>query len=192
MEKPLIRERFLKERLVLKPSDVAFKSNIIANRIISSTLFKNADSIALYSDFRGEVQTDLIIDAAFSLGKRVLMPKVRREDYSIVFIPILSHDDLERGAEGFLEPLAEFKNVFDVSRIDLFIVPGVAYDLSGTRLGLGKGCYDRALKNVDRDIMLAPAYEFQLLEDLPCYHHDLKVGWIATEDRFIKTVFKEN
>ena len=192
MEKSLIRERLLKERLVLSPSDVTYKSNIIANRIISSMIFKNADNVALYSDFRAEVQTGLMIDAAFSLGKRVFMPKVRREDYSIVFIPILSHDDLERGDEGFLEPLTEVEKAFDVSKIDLFIVPGVAYDLSGTRLGLGKGCYDRALKSVERDIMLAPAYEFQLLEDLPCYHHDLKVGWIATEDRLIKTVIKEN
>ena len=96
MEKPLIRERLLKERLVLSPIDVAFKSNIIANRIISSTLFRNADNIALYSDFRAEVQTGLILDAAFSLGKRVLMPKVRREDYSIVFLPLSSSDDLEK------------------------------------------------------------------------------------------------
>jgi len=132
-----------------------------------------------------------MIDAAFSLGKRILMPKVSREDYSIAFIPILSLDELEKVDEGFLEPSAEVEKAYDISRIDLFVVPGVAYDLSGTRLGLGKGCYDRALKDVDRDIVLAPAYEFQLLEDLPCYHHDLKVGWIATEDRFIKTVFKE-
>jgi len=192
VEKSLIRERLLRERLVLSPGDVIFKSNIIANRIISSALFNNADNIALYSDFRAEVKTGLIIDAALSLGKRVLLPKVRRGDYSIVFIPILSYDELGRGDEGFLEPLAEVEKAFDVSKIDLFIVPGVAYDLSGTRLGLGKGCYDRALKNVDRDIVLAPAYEFQVLEDLPCYKHDFKVGWLATEDRFVKTVFKEN
>lgn len=191
MQKSLIRKRLIKERLALKPSDVASKSNIIANRVISSTLFKNADNIALYSDFRSEVQTGPMIDAAFSLGKRVLMPKVRREDYSIVFIPILSLDELEKGDDGFLEPLAEVEKAFDVSKINLFIIPGVAYDLSGRRLGLGKGCYDRALKNVGRDIVLAPAYEFQLMEDVPFYHHDLKVGWIATEDRFFKTVSKE-
>lgn len=192
MQKSLIRKRLIKERLALRPSDVASKSNIIADRVIASTLFKNADIIALYSDFRAEVQTELISDAAFSLGKSVLMPKVRKEDYSIVFLPISSLDELEKADEGFLEPLGKVKKAFEVSKIDLFIVPGVAYDLSGARLGMGKGCYDRALKDVDRDIVLAPAYEFQLIEDVPCYHHDLTVGWIATEDRLIKTVLKEN
>lgn len=190
MQKSLIRKRLLKERLAQRSSDVAFKSNIIANRIIGSALFKNADVIALYSDFRAEVQTGLIIDTAFSLGKKVLMPKVRKEDYSILFLPISSSGELEKADEGFLEPLAKVEKAFEVSKIDLFIVPGVAYDLSGTRLGMGKGCYDRALKAVDRDIILAPAYEFQLLKDVPSYHHDLTVGWIATEDRFIKTVFQ--
>ncbi|MDT8317115.1 MAG: 5-formyltetrahydrofolate cyclo-ligase [bacterium] len=192
MQKSLIRKRLIKERLALKPGEVASKSSMIADRILSLALFKNADNIALYSDFRAEVQTGLMIDAAFSLGKRILMPKVRREDYSIVFIPILSPDDLEKGDDGFYEPSAEVEKAFDILKIDLFIVPGVAYDLSGTRLGLGKGCYDRALKDVDRDIVLAPAYEFQLLKDLPCYQHDLKVGWMVTEDRVIKTVLKEN
>lgn len=192
MQKSLIRKRLIKERLALRPSDVASKSNIIADRVIASTLFKNVDIIALYSDFRAEVQTGLILDAAFSLGKKVLMPKVRKEDYSIVFLPISSLDELEKADEGFLEPLAKIEKAFEVSKIDLFIVPGVAYDLSGARLGMGKGCYDRALKDVDRDIVLAPAYEFQLIEDVPCYHHDLTVGWIATEDRLIKTVLKEN
>lgn len=188
MEKSLVRKRLVKERLALKPADIASKSSIIADRVISSTLFKKAGNIALYSDFRSEVQTGFIIAAAFSLGKRVFLPKVNREDYSIVFISISSPDDLEEGDEGFLQPSADVKAGFDVSGIDLFIVPGVAYDLSGTRLGLGKGCYDRALKEIRRESILAPAYEFQVLEDLPCYRHDLKVGWIVTEDRFIKTV----
>ena len=186
--KSLIRKRLIKERLALTPGDVTVKSEHIAKRVIASELFNNAASIALYSDFRAEVETGLLFQEALCLGKQVLMPKMVREDYSIVFIPVTSPDDLEKGDEGFLEPIADVNKAFDVLKIDLFIVPGVAYDISGTRLGMGKGCYDRALMGVDSDIVLAPAYEFQLLENVPGYHHDLTVGWIATEDRLIKTV----
>ena len=186
--KSLIRKRLIKERLALTPGDVTFKSELIARRVIDSELFNNAASIALYSDFRAEVETGFLFEKALCLGKQVLMPKILREDYSIVFIPVSSPDDLEKGAEGFLEPIADVNKAFDVLKIDLFIVPGLAYDISGMRLGMGKGCYDRALIGVDSNILLALAYEFQLLEDVPGYHHDLTVGWIATEDRLIKTV----
>ncbi len=186
--KSLIRKRLIKERLALTTGEVTLKSELIAKRVIASELFNNAASVALYSDFRAEVETGLLFEKALCLGKQVLMPKIVGEDYSIVFIPVSSPDDLEKGAEGVLEPIADVNKAFDVLKIDLFIVPGVAYDISGTRLGMGKGCYDRALMGVDSDIVLAPAYEFQLLEDVPGYLHDLTVGWIATEDRLIKTV----
>jgi len=76
----------------------------------------------------------------------------------------------------------------EYSDIDLIVVPGVAFDMSGNRLGMGKGFYDRALKDVGKGKIAALAYEFQLIGKVPVYGHDVGVGWIITEERILDVI----
>jgi len=188
VQKTVFRKKIINERLSLSRKDSLGKSIAIGQQLLDSPLYKNAVSIALYCDFRGEVKTDLIVRDAFISGKSVLMPKVKQEDFSLFFIAVSSENELEVNAMGFREPLIERGRKWEVEDVDLFIVPGVAFDERGNRLGMGKGCYDRALSCVKRENIIALAYEFQLVEEVPSYHHDVKVGWIVTEKRFIRTL----
>lgn len=188
MQKTVIRNKIINERLSLAGKDVLKRSVAIGQRFLESYLYKNAGSIAMYSDFKGEVKTDLIVQDALASGKSVLMPKIKMNDFSLSFISIVSEAELIENEMGFKEPLIEKGRKWEVEDIDLFIVPGVAFDEKGNRLGMGKGCYDKALTCAKREDIVALAYEFQIVEEVPSYHHDVKVGWIVTEDRFIRTL----
>jgi 5-formyltetrahydrofolate cyclo-ligase len=75
--------------------------------------------------------------------------------------------------------------VLSVDEIDLFLIPGIAFDLSGTRLGFGGGYYDRLLVDVHKKPILALAYEVQITSHLPCESFDIKMKKIITESRVI-------
>lgn len=188
MQKTLFRQKIINERLSLSGKDVLERSIAIEKQLIGSSLYKNAVSVALYCDFRGEVKTDLIVRDVLTSGKSLLLPKIKEEDFSISFIAVRSEDELAENAIGFREPLVGKGRRWEVEDIDLFIVPGVAFDKTGNRLGMGKGCYDRVLAHTKRENIVALAYEFQLVDEVPSYHHDIKVGWIITEKRFIRTL----
>ena len=188
MQKTIFRKKIINERLSLSEKDVQDRSVAIVQQLLDSPLYRNTDSIALYSDFRGEVKTDLIIKDALSSGKSVLMPKIKQEDFSLSFVLICSEDELVESEIGFKEPLLKKGRTWEAEDIDLFVVPGVAFDEYGNRLGMGKGCYDRVLSCTGRENIIALAYDFQIVKDVPSCHHDVKVGWIVTEKRFIRTI----
>jgi len=188
VQKTVFRKKIIDERLALSGSDVREKSLSIERRFLQFPLYKKAESVALYCDFRGEVRTDILLEDALASGKTVLMPRIRQEDFSISFFSIASPGELAENDIGFKEPPAAKGRKWDVSDIDLFVVPGVAFDRKGNRLGMGKGCYDRALCSIAREKIVGLAYEFQLVEDVPSYHHDVKIGWIITENKITRTI----
>ncbi len=176
----------IKERLALSARFVAEKSGEIQRRFMDLKIYKDAHSVAIYSDFKGEVQTGLILKQGINDGKVILMPRLSRKNFSMSFFSILSEQNLGKNREGFKEPVFEQGQKFENSEIDLVVVPGVAFDVKGQRVGLGKGYYDRALKEISRDKIVAIAYEFQVLQEVPSCHHDVGVGWIVTEERCLK------
>lgn len=169
-------------------NEAAEKSRVIQQRFLATAAYREAGVIALYSSFRGEVRTDLITEKALDDGKCVVMPKIDWGDSSMDFIAISGEEDLVEAKEGFREPVPGNGEVYGVDEINLFVVPGVGYDPKGNRLGMGKGCYDRALVGVNRGKTVALAYDFQLIENVPCYRHDIGVGLIITEKRTVNTL----
>jgi 5-formyltetrahydrofolate cyclo-ligase len=143
--------------------------------LLNSKEFKSAKTVGAYHAFGSEVKTDLIIEQARSLGKRVALPSVEGE--SLTFYELSSGKYLVKGRFGIMEPLP-----YDpVDQIDLLVVPGVAFDKQGYRLGYGKGYYDRYLEK-KKTFSVGLAYLFQLLESLPTSENDMKIDAIATED----------
>ena len=97
-------------------------------------------------------------------------------------------DDLAKGRYGIDEPTAEIRERpdrrVDIASVDLVIVPGVAFDSSGARLGHGKGYYDKLLENAKPETpRVALAFECQMFEEIPMQDHDIFMDKVVTEDR---------
>ncbi len=183
MGKIEIRQLQLKLRNELSPQCHADCSRRAQSLLERTSFFAAADVVALYSPVNNEVATRDLHAAAAAAGKRVCYPKVVGEELS--FVEVGSLDDLTSGAFGVLEPTAG--RVVEVDGLDLVVVPGVAFDRRGYRLGYGKGFYDRFLATAGQwDVFsVGLAFGFQLCEELPVEKHDRKLAVIVTEERFI-------
>jgi 5-formyltetrahydrofolate cyclo-ligase len=183
MDKQNIRKTVFKSRLQLSPSDYSHLSRKVQDRFLARFKFQHAQNIGTYSAIRHEVATDTLFAVAQLLGTRVYYPRVSGCDLSFHHVGAIAH--LVPGAFGVCEPQAEAQ-VASIEAFDLLVVPGVAFDLSGHRLGYGKGFYDRYL--ADRPASLTTVglcFEFQLFESLPVEKHDQSLDYIVTENRVI-------
>jgi 5-formyltetrahydrofolate cyclo-ligase len=127
------------------------------------------------------VNTEPLVHAAWDAGKTVLAPKVYWKDHHMTPIAIHSLDEgLAEGAYGVREPIGG--RPFDPEQIDMVIVPAVAYDRRGNRLGKGGGFYDRFLAaGALRARACGLAFDEQLLDALPVGPHDEPVGMVVTD-----------
>jgi 5-formyltetrahydrofolate cyclo-ligase len=147
-------------------------------KVMKSARFLSAHSVGAYHAFGSEVRTDSIIAEARRLGKRVSLPTI--EGDKISFYEFSASKYLVKGRFGIMEPLPYGKT----TDLDLVIVPGVAFDRIGCRLGYGKAYYDRFLAAAPT-YSIGLAYSFQLTDRIPQHKHDKKVDAVATENNFI-------
>ncbi|MDD2703328.1 MAG: 5-formyltetrahydrofolate cyclo-ligase [Candidatus Omnitrophica bacterium] len=173
MTKGSIRNRIILELKTQKEDDRRRKSSVIAVKLFRSTVFKKAKTVMFYLSFGGEVYTEKMIREALNLGKKVVVPICKKN--RIINACVLSYDaKLQRGPYGILEPVD--KESVRPQDLDLVIVPGVAFDLKGRRLGRGKGYYDRFLKKLPEDIpTVGLGFDFQLLPAVPATTNDINV-----------------
>ena len=131
-----------------------------------------------------------MIKKALENGKRVIVPISEIEERNLSLSELKDYDsELEPGTFNILEPKREFRRLVSPDELDLIIVPGVAFDPSGNRLGRGMGFYDRFLKKVKDNIpIIGLAYDFQVLEKIPANKTDIKVNKIITERRITECV----
>ena len=181
-DKDSIRERLLKERSELALSDQFEKSYGIYLNIISLDRFKLSRRIGLYSSVRGEVSTDSIFLNAVSAGKEVYFPKVKGS--SLSFHRVHSLDELTPGKFGVPEPDSGAHSV-EPHELDLIVLPGVAFDPRGSRLGYGKGFYDRFTQDIALGKRVGISYKFQLQKSIPNERHDMNVGTLVHEQGIV-------
>ena len=183
--KQALRVAVLSQRHLLPTAKFEVLSRSIQARVLESSLYRFAEGVALYSAVQNEVSTDDIRDDALRLGKIVFFPRLEPNG-RLVFVEIQSSGELTPGRFGIPEPNGQ-KLLADYGDIDLLIVvPGVAFDPNGNRLGRGQGFYDRVLQSFgQRAITVGLAYEFQLITSMPVDSWDEKVRFIVTEDRLI-------
>ena len=165
----------LEMRNRLNHPEIAKKSKTIQEFVIKSKEFESAKVVGTYYALGSEVTTELIIKRATILGKKIALPRV--EEDKITFYELSSMKSLIRGRFGILEP-QPYEQMND---IDILIVPGIAFDKKGNRLGYGMGFYDRLL-SCKRTFSIGLAYSFQLLENLPHDKYDKRLDAIASED----------
>lgn len=188
MLKSELRKDVLKARYALTPAELAEKSDRAIDRLLAMDEYRQASAIMVYLDFRNEVQTGGLVTKAMADGKKVAIPVTDIANRRLT--PSLLVDfpgDLQPGAWGILEPKPECMRVLEPKELDLVIVPGVAFDMDGNRLGYGGGFYDRFLPRTRPDtVYVALAFELQVWPKVYPGPHDIPVQYLLTEDRLIK------
>lgn len=183
MPKKSIRETLLARRKHMAADTCLGRSLLIQRRLLETTEFQGAAVVALYSPILNEVFTEELFRAARQAGKVVAYPRVRGE--GLEFIATAEADDLRHGAFNVLEPIGE--RTIPLDALDLVVVPGVAFDRGGHRLGYGKGYYDRVLhpKGGGR-LLIGLCFELQLVDALPAEAHDVAMDLLITEERVLR------
>lgn len=181
-----IRAGFLLKRKTLSPEECRLKSGEIAKRFLAFSEFKTAQTVHFYLAAAAEVQTDEMIREALRMEKRVVVPMVQPETKSLALSELIDLDpsQLQPGPYGISEPRPEYRRKVDPQEVELWVVPGVAFDEAGNRLGFGGGYYDRLLPSV-RGRKVGIAFEFQVIDRLPIDETDHPVDLIVTEKRTI-------
>ncbi len=180
------RKMIAGQRLSMDSERVMHSSRLISEKLFCLHEYKTAENMFIYLDFRNEVITSNIIVDALSRGKRVFVPACIIETKQLATIEITSLDHLERNFYGILEVKQEHIKLVDRSIIDTAIVPGVAFDRKGNRLGFGAGYYDRYFSSLAKPIKkIALAYSFQLVDSIPSELHDVPMDIIVTENEVI-------
>lgn len=179
-----IRKRILEARNRLTDDEIAAKSSAIFQNIIKTPEYIKAQNILLYASFNSEVATRDIFDDAIAHGKRVYFPKPDRFTNDMEFYQVSLLNQLKKGYMGILEPpeKEELRYRFNPDKDTLVIVPGAAFDMSGNRIGYGKGYYDKFLSSRRFLSTIALAFSCQIVEKLPFEAYDVKMDKIVTEE----------
>ncbi len=157
----------------------------IMNNFFNSDYINKSNVIFIYVNMESEINTVDIITRLLNMGKRVAVPKVLPGNKEMVALEIKSLSDLnESGAFGILEPDITKKDVGD--EVDLIILPGLAFDKRGYRIGYGGGFYDRFLQRYNNVKRVSLCYNFQIIENIPEEDFDEAIDIIITEDKIIR------
>lgn len=172
--KRFLRRKIKNMRLALSEMEKAVAADSIFTRLESLAPFMMAQKILMYHSLPDEVETHRFLKK-WSGRKKFFLPRVNG-----VNLEILPYEEsrLELGSFHIEEPTGE--EVADPSTIELVIVPAVAYDSKGNRLGRGKGYYDRLLPST-RATKIGVAYQFQMLDEIPAESHDVPVDIVITD-----------
>ena len=179
MNKNELRDRMRQIRRNLTKEEVSQKSAAIQRQLFGYDKYQQAKTVMLYLSAFKEPSTAEILKDALESKKRVVVPVSNTDTETLTLSYISDISDLKQGAYGILEP--EIIRKAKAEDIDMILVPGIAFDKSGNRMGFGKGYYDKLLCKCGAQ-KIALCYEFQLMDKIPVKEHDVPMNTIITED----------
>jgi 5-formyltetrahydrofolate cyclo-ligase len=169
----------------ITPEQRLHASDLACALMRKQKIWSDAKSVMFYGALHDEINFAPLIDEALDLGKTVALPKF--VEATQTYLPFkISHAqrDCAAGKFGIIEPGATCAE-FPANRLDLILVPGVAFDVTGHRLGRGQGFYDRLLATVV-GIKCGVAFDEQLVQRIPAEAHDIRMNCVITPTRFIE------
>lgn len=189
MQEILEQKKILRKEMALKRENLDRQerdklSHEIVQKLLQNPFYVGAKSVMAYASMPEEIQLQELFDDAFAQEKKLSIPFiVGRGTMRPVLLP--NKDALEVGDFGILTVRRDLRKFVDIKEIDCVIVPGAAFDFKCNRLGKGGGYYDKFLKLAVNAKKIAPAFDFQLVEDLPVAAHDTPVDLIITPTKII-------
>jgi 5-formyltetrahydrofolate cyclo-ligase len=181
-QKRLLRAEALSRREAQPDKDAV--SRRIIERLVSLPVYQSASAVLFYVDVRSEVRTRWFFPEVLKAGKGLIVPYCVGAELELFRLSDLS--ELVPGRFGILEPDPILRSFPDrrvlAGELDLLIVPGVAFDRGGGRMGHGFGFYDRLLKSVRPDTpKFGLAFECQIVTEVPMEPHDVALDGVVTE-----------
>ena len=184
-----IRKDMLAKRNALSDSEVFRKSEIIKQKLFVLDECIKAQTILFYVSYGNEVHTHDMVKECLNSEKQVVVPISNKQDATLFLSKLTSWGDLEPGSYSILEPKKDSIKEASLESIDLVIVPGVAFDTKGHRIGHGRGYYDNLLNKPTKALKVGLAYDFQIVDQIPYECHDVPVNRIITENHIINCIF---
>lgn len=176
-----IRKEMLSLRDRLSDKERMEYSRIITETVLQMPSVRQADTILCFAGYKSEVQTLELISLLLECGKKVYLPRVNGDEMDFYRIDGLK--DLMDGYKGIPEPSVECIDVFSgpVDDATVMFMPGAVFGMDGSRIGYGKGYYDRYLQKYDIMNRIALCFSFQIRENIPSDAHDKKASVIVSE-----------
>ncbi len=182
-----IRENIVKKLKALSAGELIEKTREIEERLFEFANFLEAKVVLLYMHANGEVVTNDIIKRCLKSNKIVVLPAFDATKHTMQLMRVDSLDSgLKPGPRGVQEPDPKYCKIVPIDCIDIAIIPGVALDEKGGRIGSGKGYYDRLIPKLSITTRkVALALESQIIQQVPVESHDKHVDIVITEKRII-------
>jgi len=186
MPKRSIRQNLLKQRRALTGAECRQFSQAAQQLLLETDVYCQASVVALYAPIHNEVLTAELSRSARQNGKKVCYPRVNGE--SLEFLVVEAESRLVPGAFDVAEPVGTA--IVPLEEIDLVMVPGIAFDRSGYRLGYGRGYYDRTFGFTRQAVLAGLAYDFQVVDELPIEEHDVNLDLLVTSSKVLAFEYK--
>jgi len=181
--KDAVRRLALLARSKVRAADIGPAGREAARLAISLPEVEKASSVLAFASFGGEIPTDPLLELLLEAGKTLMLPYVDTQDGKMRAAVIGSLGDLVPGFRGIRQPASRVP----AKAADIAIVPGVAFDEQGRRLGYGGGFYDRYLEEIVAGVpVIGLCFDAQVMEDVPVESHDRTVDILVTEKRVIR------
>ena len=171
MDKKQLRRMIRERKRAMTEAEIQSRSEALAQLLYASEAYRNAKTIYGYLPYNQEVRTVPMLEQALRDGKRVAVPKVFGDEMKFLYLQDLTQ--VAKGYAGIPEPIADEPVAED--KTALVLMPGLAFDPEGHRIGYGGGFYDKFLAAEPDHPTLALCYEFQLLPKLETEEHDIPV-----------------
>lgn len=184
-QKQRLRAELLQRRREIPPAMALAWGRQMAEHLWAWPLYQQSATILFYVSLADEAPTEPLITVALKQGKRVCVPLLgeTRSDMSATLINGL--DDFTVGKYGLKMPRPDQAKIVSPAELDLIVVPGVAFDSKGNRLGMGAGYYDRFLPETKGAVFLGLAWTCQIVATVQSEPHDIRMDYVLSENGFI-------
>jgi 5-formyltetrahydrofolate cyclo-ligase len=186
--KQAFRRQMLAERAALPAGERADRSREACRHLLSFAKLAACRTVMAFHPMREELDIVPFLDSARQRGQEVWLPLTLVAERRLIPYRYTGPDMLRPGAYGIMEPDPAKAEEADLAALDAVLVPGVAFDRQGGRMGYGGGFYDRFLAALDRKPMLIGCgYHFQVVPSVPVEPHDVRLDYLVTEAGVLET-----
>jgi 5-formyltetrahydrofolate cyclo-ligase len=181
-----LRDQLVTARGRLPVAEIAARAQAVAGHLMTASEVRRAATVAAYVSVGREPGTGVLLDALAAAGKRVILPLLQ-PDNDLDWAAYTGADGLVSAGRGLLQPVGTPLGPDAIATADVVVVPGLAVDHTGLRLGRGGGSYDRALGRVPRGTFTCVVLnDEEVLDEVPAAPHDRRVTAAVTEERLLR------
>ena len=185
-EKKQMREMVLARRDAMSSAARTAASHAIVEKVCALPNYQEANVVLIYMGFGSEIETQRLFERILADAKMAVLPRVDRASQSLILHAVRHISELETNKWGIREPRADAPSL-PIDAIEFMLMPGVAFDRSGNRLGYGRGYYDKLLSAASPALARVTAgFACQIVDAVPVGPNDQKIDMIITENEIIK------